>query len=413
MCLTSVHLFCYCKCMDSGFDSYSVVALMEPVNLVAQGSGCALPAEAVLAEWASCRFDPGLVAGWSPEQARLGLVELEQVRRSIDAVTAVLTARLAAGRDLQAALCRSTGMSSRDARAAVDVGKVVDRLPEAGNLLASGAVSAGHLRPLAHITPELAAELLPHAVSMGVDDFITLVKQRNVKQHSKTLAEEQEASRSIEFFETKNGCVGARIVLPPVDGVEFRETLNQLCDTQYRKDHPERADTLGGHDIEPRSRRLADAFRIWMRNKTLSIGKPAVIVTIEAETLDAHIVPNQPIPLRTAMELVARSELYAAIKTKTNRAQLVFGRNRRLATPLQRLALMALQETCVWEGCTRPAQHCDVDHQHPYELGGTSDIGNYRFYCGLHHPHHHETGVDVYEQPDGTWKIRPPDPPKT
>jgi hypothetical protein len=212
----------------------------------------------------------------------------------------------------------------------------------------------------------------------------------------------------VTFFETKNGCVGARIVLPVADGTEFRETLNQLCDAQYKKDHPERAEQLGGHDVEPHERRLADAFRTWMRDRNVGAGRPAVIVTIDAETLDAKIVPNRPISFSTAMELAARGDLYTAIRKGTKRARLVFGRNRRLASPLQRLALLALQPTCVWEGCNESATRCEVDHQVDFDSGGHTDIGNLRYLCPQHHRHRHLQHVDVYEHADGTWKLKPP-----
>jgi hypothetical protein len=123
--------------------------------------------------------------------------------------------------------------------------------------------------------------------------------------------------------------------------------------------------------------------------------------------LDATIVPNRPISFATAVELAARGELYAAIRKGTKRAQLVFGRNRRLASPLQRLALMALQPTCVWDGCNESATRCEVDHQVDFDSGGDTDIGNLRYLCPQHHRHRHLEKVDVYEQPDGYWKLRP------
>jgi hypothetical protein len=360
-----------------------------------------------VAQWEQVRFDCSVAADCTVDEAAAGLVVLEGVRRSLDAVTAVLASRLNAGRDTRAALVRKTGMSSRQANEIVDVVKVFGSLPGSEELLSAGKVSVAHLRPLAHINSELAASVLPDAEGMGADEFVTLVKERNVKRNAKSLAEEQEASRSVTFFETKNGCVGARIVLPIADGTEFRETLNQLCDSQYRKDHPERAEQLGGHDVEPRERRLADAFRSWMRDRNVGAGRPAVIVTIDAETLDATIVPNRPISFSTAVELAARGDLYAAIRKGTKRAQLVFGRNRRLASPLQRLALMALQPTCVWDGCNESATRCEVDHQIDFDSGGDTDIGNLRYLCPQHHRHRHLEHVDVYEQPDGAWKLKP------
>jgi hypothetical protein len=393
--------------METEFQPQSVV---EGLVAALTGFRAAMPVtefDAVVAQWEQIRFDCSVAADCTVNEATSGLVVLEGVRRSLDAVTAVLATRLNAGRDMRAALVRTTGMSSRQANEIVDVIKVFGSLPEAEELLSSGKVSVSHLRPLAHIKTDLAASLLSDAENMGADQFVTLVKERNVKQNANSLADEQEASRSVTFFETKNGCVGARIVLPVADGTEFRETLNQLCDAHYKKDHPERAEQVGGHDVEPRERRLADAFRSWMRDRNTGAGRPAVIVTIDAETLTAAVVPNRPISFATAVELAGRGELYAAIRKGTKRAQLVFGRNRRLASPLQRLALMALQPTCVWDGCNQSATRCEVDHQTDFDSGGDTDIGNLRYLCPQHHQHRHLEHVDVHEQSDGSWTLRP------
>jgi hypothetical protein len=401
--------------MESGFQPLAVVggAVVDGLVAALAQFRVGMPVSEfglLVGQWEQVRFDCSVAAGCTPDEASVGLVVLEGVRRSLDAATAVLAGRLNAGRDARAALVRRTGMSSRQANEIVDVVKVLGSLPGSEELLSAGKVSVAHLRPLAHIKTELAALLLPAAEGMGADEFVTFVKERNVKHDAKSLAEEQEASRSVTFFETKNGCVGARIVLPIADGTEFRETLNQLCDAQYRKDHPERATEVGGHDVEPRDRRLADVFRVWMRERNVGAGRPAVIVTVDAETLEARIVPNQPISLSTAAELAARGDLYAAIRKGTQRAQLVFGRNRRLATPLQRLALMSIQHTCVWEGCNESATRCEVDHQVDFDSGGDTDIGNLRFLCPQHHRHRHLQHVDVYEHADGAWKLTPPKP---
>ncbi len=194
-------------------------------------------------------------------------------------------------------------------------------------------------------------------------------------------------------------------MLPPTEGHEFRNTLNELCDQAWRTAHPDRAETLGAHEDEPRNRRLADAFVDWMRGKTTASGKPALIVHVEAETLTATIAPDIPIPVEKALEVMARADLYAAIRDGTNRATMQFGRNRRFASPLQRLALMLLQPRCIYPGCDTPAQRSDVHHLHEYERGGPTDLENEGFLCGPHHAHVHLHGITLIELDDGTWVI--------
>jgi hypothetical protein len=240
--IDTAHLFDYYWCMETATPSRSVVDGLVAALAELHAGMPETEFGLCVRQWERIKFDCSVMASCTVDEASAGLVVLEGVRRSLDAVTAVLAARLNAGRDTRAALVRKTGMSSRQANEIVDVVKVLHALPDAEEMLSSGKVSVAHLRPLAHINSELAASVLADAEGMGADQFVTFVKERNTKQNAKSLAEEQEASRSVTFFETKNGCVAARIVLPIADGTEFRETLNQLCDAQYKKDHPVQLD---------------------------------------------------------------------------------------------------------------------------------------------------------------------------
>lgn len=365
------------------------------------GVGC----DRTLGEWAQVRFDTERVAEWSPVQAEAGLVALEQVRRSLAAVTAVLVNCLDAGRDTAAALTRATGASGCSARELAAAAKVVREHPDAGSMLSCGIVSAGHLRPLAYLKPAMAAELLPQARGLTVDEFARLVAKHRVKTESTSLAEEQQAERSVKFFDKPNGCVGVTMVLPPVEGHELRNTLNELCDQAWRAAHPDRAEVLGGHEDEPRDLRLADAFVAWMRSKIVATGKPALIVHVEAETLNATIAPDVPVSIEEALEVMARADLYAAIRDGTNRATMQFGRNRRFASPLQKLALMLLQPRCIYPGCDAPAQRSDAHHLREYERGGPTDLENEGFLCGPHHAHVHLHDITLIELDNGTWTI--------
>ena len=389
--------------MESSAELEGMLAVDAPFHVFSATYGAAC--DRTLGEWASVRFDTYDVSDWSPLQAEAGLAALEQIRSSLAAVSAALVTRLDAGRDTVAAITRATGLSGSAARELAAVAKVVNEHPDAGSMLACGTVSSGHLRPLAYLKAAMAAELLPQARGRTVDEFVRLVANHRVKAESSTLIEEQQASRSVTFFEKSNGCISATIVLPVVEGHEFRNTLNELCDQAWRSTHPERAEALRDHQDEPRNRRLADAFVVWMRSKIVSTGKPALIVHVEAETLTATIAPDTPIPLDQALEVMARADLYAAIRDGTNRATMQFGRNRRFASPLQKLALMVLQPRCIYPGCDAPAQRSEAHHLREYECGGPTDLENEAFLCGPHHAHVHLHDIALIESDDGAWTI--------
>ena len=134
--------------------------------------------------------------------------------------------------------------------------------------------------------------------------------------------------------------------------------------------------------------------------RTSSTGRPTVVVTINAETLQTQIVGHGPITFTEAADLAAHADLYAAIQSTTG-AILKFGRNRRLASPLQRLALIVRDGGCVWHGCTTDHTRCDADHDPPWDEGGLTNIDDLRLCCRpKHHPHRHETSQNIAQCPE-------------
>jgi hypothetical protein len=357
--------------------------------------------ETVLSDWAGLVFDPAVVVGWNPDQSREGLIMLERISRSIAAVKVVLVTQLEAGRDTTAAIIRATGVSTGQAHELRRAANVIAQHPSALSALTKGSLSTEHLAKVSHLKPELAAELLGAVDGKSADDFRRFVDETRVQRESVTVSDEHHNSRSVKIYRKRNGCIGFNIVLPPVEGNELANTLRAIADQHWRANHPQRNTVADPHNVEPLEQRLADALVSWMRNGNTSLlrrgNRPAVIVIIDADTLNAHVVPHQPIPTNDAMKLAARADMYAAIRDGTKIANLKFGRNNRVATPLQHLALLTYYETCQAPGCTVPATQCEAHHVIYYEHGGNSNIENFIPLCTGqqgHHPHQHETNTN-------------------
>jgi hypothetical protein len=244
--------------------------------------------------------------------------------------------------------------------------------------------------------------LVDHATTERVDDFRARVKAALIDKAGDGRHERQAAERSVRFTTTAEGSVKATIVLPEADGTEFRNTLDQLCDIAYKQDHPDRASTVGGHDVAPREQRLADAFVAWMRNKLSGPGQPAVVVVVDAETLECTRVPNDPVSSEETATLLQRAKLYALIRDRTTHETIAFGRNRRLATPLQKLLLTVRYGYCAVEGCYEPAQRCDADHIIAFARGGLTNDTDLQPLCRKHHQDktdHENTVSDKHSRP--------------
>lgn len=71
------------------------------------------------------------------------------------------------------------------------------------------------------------------------------------------------------------------------------------------------------------------------------------------------------------------------------------GREMRLYSARQRLALAIRDGGCRWHGCDRPASYCEAHHIDPYAQGGRTDIDRGILLCRFHHMQLHH----------GRWRI--------
>lgn len=76
------------------------------------------------------------------------------------------------------------------------------------------------------------------------------------------------------------------------------------------------------------------------------------------------------------------------------------GREHRLYTPAQRVALAIRDGGCRWRGCDRPASYCEAHHIDPYSQGGRTDIDRGILLCRFHHMNLHHGGWTISR--DGT-----------
>ena len=74
---------------------------------------------------------------------------------------------------------------------------------------------------------------------------------------------------------------------------------------------------------------------------------------------------------------------------------LAYGRERRLASKGQRLALAARDGGCCFPGCDRPAAWTEVHHIIPWLTGGPTDLDNMCLLCRYHHRHFETLGWHV------------------
>lgn len=68
------------------------------------------------------------------------------------------------------------------------------------------------------------------------------------------------------------------------------------------------------------------------------------------------------------------------------------GREKRLFTPAQKLAMAVRDGGCMWPGCTMPASYCESHHITPWSEGGRTDVAAGLLLCRFHHLLLHNEG---------------------
>ena len=129
-----------------------------------------------------------------------------------------------------------------------------------------------------------------------------------------------------------------------------------------------------------------------------SQGTPAVGVTEDDQSsLPAWLVAQQTCETGTV-----------ACTTDGAGNPLDLGREARLFTPKQRIALAARNGGCRWRGCDRPASYCEAHHIDPFAAGGRTDVDRGILLCRFHHMELHHGGWRITRDGRGDFMLHPP-----
>lgn len=140
--------------------------------------------------------------------------------------------------------------------------------------------------------------------------------------------------------------------------------------------------------------------------------RATVRITIPALTLLGHgdepatLEGYGPIPLETAATLAGEATSWIRVLTHpiTSTILDVDRRTYRVPADMRRM-LHTLHPTCVFPGCSRPADDCDYDHRRPWARGGTTSIDNGEPLHPGHHSVKDETRWSSARNP-GTGRVR-------
>jgi hypothetical protein len=232
------------------------------------------------------------------------------------------------------------------------------------------------------------------------------------------VAEREEArrsQRSLRIGRRADGMGFASWTLDPESFALVSEVYDRLTAPQRRvpsfEPDPSNAAPTGVADERTEAQRASDGFVELLRQgvaadpaQLLGDGPIGVRVLVAATHLDARrgrgFLDGQPDPVSIAtVERVACSAGTVAllVDAAANAGQpLNLGRERRLFSRAQRLALAARDGGCRWPGCERPPSWCEAHHiEHWQRDGGRTDVADGILLCRHHHLLAHNNGWEI------------------
>ena len=102
-----------------------------------------------------------------------------------------------------------------------------------------------------------------------------------------------------------------------------------------------------------------------------------------------------------ARRLACQAGLRAAVLGSKSEV-LDLGRESRLFSPAQRVAMEIRDQTCTEVACTMPAAFCEAHHPQPWSEGGETNLDDGRLLCPFHHQRAHDPGWNVNYHPNGS-----------
>ena len=330
---------------------------------------------------------------------------------------------------------RMSGVSAQRRLAVAE--ELTRRLPGTLRLLESGVISYLHAMTLAEATQaldddtvtEVERRVLRRAGKQTVGEF-----RRSVRRAVAALAAARVEDQRAQAMAERRVCVTPRDdgmaevwALLPAEGAAVVLAAVDALARVSSADDPRNAD-------QRRADALVDLGVAALHDPLLPKAqgmRPAIQVTVAASTLlgldeqPGELAGHGPIPAQVARCIAADpTGTWRRLLTDPDTGRLLdYGRT--TYRPPQDLAefVIARDRTCTFPGCTRRAHLCDLDHETPFDMGGTTNPQNLASLCRRHHRAKHQgwlvrrdvaTGTSKWTTPTGhVYASRPPDLPGT
>ena len=318
------------------------------------------------------------------------------------------------GTELTETVLREGGLRSRRrARSEVETAVELQGLPETSEGLRNGEIQYDNARIIAGASQRGEInenELGDAARTQSPDKFAGTVRKHEQQRSRDDGMGMLEHQRSRRFAKVKTDPDDGMTVLfgrfDPITGARIETALSQKMDEQWREEDPRNRATAG--------QRMADALALLLTSgdgekNGRSRGARLLLIAdydvITRELRNCRLSDGTPIPVQKVREMACDAEILPAIFRGASQP-LDLGRSRRIASPAQRVSLIARDRNCV--GCSASAAWCQAHHIIPWQPGGPTDLNNLVLLCSRCHHKVHDDRWQIRRTAPGQYTLRPP-----
>ncbi len=304
-------------------------------------------------------------------------------------------------------------------------------LDQTVSVAAADAIRAG-LEGVSGVEPELVAQaselLCDEAQKLDPDQLLKRAREVRDELDEAGIADREavlRSRRSIRRFDMRDGMKRIIWDYDPLSAGVIDEIYDRA--TSPRRGGPrfvdsEQVERAARVADDPRTleQLASDAFTELLRqsasidqNVLLGSGTPAVRVIVPADDLakgSGHGViegSDESLGIHT-VEALACANGVQRIMLDDNGHPLEFGREQRLYSRRQRIALAVRDGGCLWTNCERPPSWTEAHHIDHWQHGGRTDLDRGVLLCKHHHLRLHNEGWSIHLRAARYWLEPPP-----
>lgn len=313
-------------------------------------------------------------------------------------------------------LREESGQSPNGSRVEVEIAKKLKDLPRTRKAFEDGEITFGHTKIIANAAGRVEVderELVDRAKMEPVDVFARTAREHEQQKSEDGGLSRLEAQRRARKAGVKTDPTDGMTVLwgrfDPITGTRIKNILTAKTNQLWREEDPKERPTT--------EQRMADALAELLcrpggdkKGKKSRTPRTDLLLIAHYDTggqeiRDATLADGTPIPVALFKDMACQGKVVPAI-FDTRGQPLWVGLGKRLATPAQRLALIARDRRCV--GCGADPAWCQAHHVVPWEADGPTDIDNMVLLCSRCHHQVHDESWQIRKTPSGKYVLQPP-----